>query len=124
MTTGKKAIAVGVLLAFGGVVARSQIPGLGGMMVFDPTNLEEAVTQTGHLITQINKAIETIRLVTQQYEHMKYMAQFLRNQYRYHAASTLWHAFEAPDQYGRELAGWLSAVNQRGGSRGRRGRMP
>ena len=111
MTTGKKAIAVAVLLTFGGVVARSQIPGFGGMMVFDPTNLEEAVTQTGHLVTQINKAIETIRLITQQYEHMKYMAQFIQDQYRYRAPSTLWHGFESPDTYGRN-SGWLAAVNR------------
>jgi hypothetical protein len=111
MNKGKKAISIGVLLALGSGVGSSQIPGLGGMIVFDPTNLEEAVTQTGHLITQINKAIETIRLITQQYEHMKYMAQFIRDQYRYRAPSTLWHAFEAPDTYGRN-GGWLAAVNQ------------
>jgi hypothetical protein len=81
------------------------------MIVFDPSNLGEAVTQTGHLITQINKAIETIRLVTQQYEHMKYMAQFVKNQYKYHAPSTIWRALQGPDTYGRN-AGWIGAVNR------------
>ena len=88
-----------------------QIPGLGGMVVFDPSNLGEAVTQTTHLVTQINKAIETIRIVTSQYEHMKYMAQFVSNQYKYHAASTLWRLFDAPDTYGKNRA-WIGAVNR------------
>jgi hypothetical protein len=110
MTKTKKALAAGALLAFGTVVARSQIPGFGGLVVFDPTNLGEAVTQTGHLVTQIAKAVETIQLLTQQYQHMRYMAQFIADQYKYRAPSTLWHAFESADTYGRN-AGWLAAVN-------------
>ena len=97
-----------VLLTVG---AWSQIPGFGGLVVFDPSNLEEAVTQTGHLVTQINKAIETIRLITAQYEHMKYMALYVKNQYKYRAPSTIWHVLEAPNSTGR-LTGWLGAVNR------------
>ena len=111
MKNWKKAASVAILLVLLSVGAWSQIPGFGGLVVFDPSNLGEAVTQTGHLVTQINKAIETIRLITAQYEHMKYMALYVKNQYKYRAPSTIWHALEAPNSTGR-LTGWLGAVNR------------
>jgi hypothetical protein len=117
MTRFQKTASVVVLLAMGSAMGWAQILGFGGLVVFDPSNLGEAVTQTGHLVTQINKAIETIKLITQQYEHMKYMAQFLTNQYKYHAASTVWHTLEAPNSTGR-LSGWLGAVNRGEGAAG------
>ena len=117
MTKWKKAVSVVVLLAMLSTGAWSQVPGLGGMIVFDPSNLGEAISQTGHLITQINKAIETIRLVTAQYEHMKYMALYVTNQYKYRAPSTIWHALAAPNSTGR-LTGWLGAVNRGTGAAG------
>src|SRR4051812_21466018 len=88
-----------------------------GDIVFDPSNLEEAVVQTGHMVTQINKAIETLQMITRQYDHMKYMAQFAKNQYKYHAPTTIWHAFESADTYGRN-SGWVAAVNRGSGAAG------
>ena len=117
MTNWKKAASVAIVLVLLSVGAWSQIPGFGGLVVFDPSNLGEAVTQTGHLVTQINKAIETIRLITAQYEHMKYMALYVKNQYKYRAPSTIWHVLVAPNSTGR-LTGWMGAVNRGAGASG------
>jgi hypothetical protein len=100
-----------VLLSLASISAWAQFPGLGGLIVHDPLNEVHLLVQVGHMVTTINQLVQTYQMITAQYNHMKYMAKYLENQYRYHAVSTVWHGLSGTNTYGRTGA-WLTAVNQ------------
>lgn len=105
----KRKLAVLALLAVPAGAQLLGIPGI-GTIVFDPSNLGEAVAQTAKLVQQIQHAVATLKMITAQYDHMTFMAQYLPAQYRYRAPTTLWGALHAADTYGRNGA-WIAAAN-------------
>src|SRR5215467_8556780 len=55
----------------------------GGIIVHDPANGIILSEHTVHMLTEIAKAIAILEMVTNQYQHMRYMAQFIQNQVKY-----------------------------------------
>ena len=120
MNRFRKAVAIVLVLGLLTVAGSAQIgigsfPGGGlfggGIPVYDAAANANWVTHLGHMVTEIAKTVAILDMVTQQYQHMRFMAQFIQNQYKYHAVTTIWQGFSAMNTYGHN-SGWLEAVNK------------
>src|SRR5690349_8413451 len=119
MNRFRKAVAIALVLGLLTVGGSAQI-GIGfpggslfgaGVPVYDASANANWLIHLGHIVTQIAKTVAILDKVTQQYEHMRFMAQFIENQYKYHAVTTIWHDFSAMNTY-RHNSAWLDAVNK------------
>ena len=88
-----------------------------GDIVFDPTNFGEMLTQTTHMVTQIEKAtatynqiVTTYNRITQQYNQMVTNAKYLTNLSSYRQAVTPWQGMATTNTYGN-TGSWIAAVN-------------
>jgi hypothetical protein len=98
-----------IVLAFG--VPAWAILGLGDI-VFDPTNLAEAVQELLQLEQQYTQLVQTYQMITSQYNQMVWMAKEdpVNMVLRYGVPATLWTPSSATNTYGTTGA-WVSAIN-------------
>jgi conjugal transfer/entry exclusion protein len=84
----------------------------GGITVFDPTNWMENLRQLTQMQQQLTQLIQTYQQITNQYNHMRRMAQVVpvNMAARYRALLTPWRASTATNTYGT-TGGWIGAVN-------------
>ena len=83
-----------------------------GDIVFDPTNLEEAVQQLLEMEQQYEQLVQTYQMIQNQYDHMKWMAKRVPVDMatRYRSPITLWQGSTATNTYGTTDA-WVSGIN-------------
>jgi hypothetical protein len=83
-----------------------------GIIVYDPINEVHHVKNLAESIKIMQQAVTTYNRITDQYNHMKYMAQYLKNMPgRYKAPLTPWKGMSATSTYGTTNR-WIAAVNQ------------
>lgn len=99
------------LIAFGITTPARAVLGLGDI-VFDPTNLEQAIRQVLELQRQYEQLVRTYQLLRSEYEHMLYMARRVpvNMSARYRAVATPWRNSTATDAHG-VTASWVTGVN-------------
>jgi hypothetical protein len=82
------------------------------IIVYDPINEVHHVKNLAESIKIMQQAVTTYNRITDQYNHMKYMAQYLKNMPgRYKAPLTPWKGMSATSTYGTTNR-WIAAVNQ------------
>lgn len=99
------------LIALGCAVPALAIFGIGDI-VFDPSNLEEAVQQLATLEQQYVQLVQTYNTIQSQYQQMIWMAQRVPVDMvaRYRALTTPWTLPSATNTYGT-TGGWMMAVD-------------
>lgn len=83
-----------------------------GDIVFDPSNLAEAVKELAQLEQEYAQLVETYHMVESQYQQMLWMAKSLpvNMTARYRALTTPWAPSSAANTYGTS-ANWVNAIN-------------
>lgn len=83
-----------------------------GITVFDPTNWAEAISQLRQLEQQYSQLVATYDQITNQYNHMLYMARRVpvNMSTRYRALLSPWRPSTASNTYGTTDA-WIAAIN-------------
>ncbi len=84
-----------------------------GDIVFDPTNFEQAVRQLLQMEQQYLQLVQTYRLLNEQYDHVRRMAQQVPvdMRTRYRALPTEWRSSNATNTFGTTGA-WIASVNK------------
>lgn len=83
-----------------------------GLTVFDPSVFAKVSAQLIEMEQQLNQMIQTYEMITNQYNHMLFMARRIPVDMatRYRAVRTPWTLFSASNTYGT-TSGWTAAVN-------------
>ncbi len=83
-----------------------------GDIVFDPSNLEQAIKTFAQLEQEYAQLVETYHTIQSQYEQMVWMAKRVPVDMmaRYRALATPWRPSFAPNAYGT-TADWVEAIN-------------
>ena len=93
------------------VVSEAQ---LGGGIVYDPTNYQNALLRYSQLQQHLVQLQETVSKVTSQLNLAMQMAQYVKNMpARYRAVFSQWRSFTSGDLYGNTTH-WVAAVNGAG----------
>ncbi|MBK7929280.1 MAG: hypothetical protein IPJ98_17930 [Bryobacterales bacterium] len=83
-----------------------------GDIVFDPTNLEQAIRQVIELQRQYEQLVNTYHVLRSEYDHILYMARRVpvNMMTRYRVLATPWRNSTATDTYGG-TGSWITGVN-------------
>lgn len=83
-----------------------------GITVFDPSVFAKVAAQLVEMEKQLTQLVNTYRRITDQYNHMLYMARRIpvNMALRYRAMATPWRYPSASNTYGT-TGGWIGAVN-------------
>ena len=105
----RKKLIISAVIALGCAVPALAIFGL---IVFDPTNYEEAVQQLIQMEQQYGELVRTYQMIESQYQQMLWMARSVpvNMSTRYRALATLWLPSNATNTYGITGA-WNSGIN-------------
>jgi len=83
-----------------------------GDIVFDPTNLEQAIRQVIELQRQYEQLVNTYQVLRSEYNHILYMARRVpvNMMTRYRVLATPWRNSTATDTYGG-TGSWITGIN-------------
>jgi hypothetical protein len=114
----KKTVALFAVIGLAVAVPAWAILGVGDV-VFDPTNLAEAVKELTQLEQQYAQLVQTYQMIKSQYNQMVWMAQQdpVNMIVRYGVPATFWTPSSATNTYGT-TGGWVTGINTGQGVQG------
>jgi len=110
----KKLAALALLIVLAVTAAFGQVPFLGGLPVFDASNLANAIKRHFELVRQYEQLVIEYEQLVLEYEHFLWMAKQLPGLPRHKLSFTPWRFSSSTNAYGTS-GGWTSAINSGGG---------